>query len=304
MTVYFRLASREDIQKFREHDYDESRSLCYNLNAKLKQFLDLTLSRDKQREQFEAVYLTGDEPAQEACGQPGRQTRPGVDVLIRWKTQSIAGKVKLRFENLEVFPESTCYMQGASKTSGLQNRYFVFYQPDDAASFKAGREFTSRYTKYGRRYVRSHAPLTFLKIPYVSLTLDEDSDVVAQYGADIKLLLQAVELVNATDLERKQFRWAVLATYFFDSQPKDVIRRGFLEGEFSAEDLEPVQGNPDLTMDQYLCRLVPKLSADTAVHGWVRYADLERKSRAQGTEVMICTPTVDLYESAECHLNV
>lgn len=299
MTVYFRLASREDIQVFRPQDYDDARSLCYNLNAKLEKFLGVSLSRDKQRLQFEAVYLTGDEPPQEPCG---KRSRPGVEVLVRWKIQSIAGKVQLPFQNLEVFPDSTCFMQGASETSGRRGRYFVFYQPDDRTSFKAGREFTKRYTKYGRRYVRSHTPLTFLRIPYGALTNDEDEEVIAKYGSDIRLLLQAVELVNATDLERKKFRSAVLLTYFDLGEPLELVEHEFLQREFSAADLHPVAENPDLVLDDYLCRLLPKLSPDLAVHGWVRYADYELKSRAQGTEVMICTPCVDLYESAECYL--
>jgi hypothetical protein len=300
MAVYFRLASREDIQVFRARDYDDARSLCFNLNAKLEKFLGISLSRDKQRSQFEAVYLTGHEPPQEQCG---KRSRPGVDVLIRWKVQSIAGKVKLRFQNLEVFSESTCYMNGASKTSGRLGRYFVFYQPDDHESFKAGRDFTKPYTKYGRRYMRSHTPLTFLRIPYGAITSDEDDDIIAEYGADMKLLLQAVELVNATDLERKKFRAAVLETYLFASDP---AQKQFLEadGEFSEADVHVLTGNADLVLDDYLCRLLPKLSPDLAVHGWVRYADYELKNRAKGTEVMICTPCVDLYESAECHLNV
>lgn len=297
MAVYFRLAAREDIQPFR--DFVDGRSLCYNLSRKLEQFLEVHLSRDKQRDQFEVVRLNGEEPPQGPC--MDTPTRYTGDVLVRWKVQSIAGKVKLRFKNLEQFPDTTCYLQGASQVSGLKGRYWVFYQPDDLASFDVGHKFTSKYTKYGRRYVRSDQPLTLLRIPYGALTSDEPEELAPEYGDDIKLLLQAVELVNATALERKQFRWAILQTYFFDSTTSDILALDFLAQEgLAEEDFAAFVGNPDLVMDDFLCRLLPKLHTDLIVHGWVRYADMKLKNRAEGTEVMLCHPAVNLQETDEC----
>jgi hypothetical protein len=304
--VYFQLAHQEDIQLFRDYDY--SHSLCKNLARKIKEHLGIDLTREERHAQFEVLRLSAGK---------GGATRDSCDAdagrgqfLVRWSRFSIAGDVRLRITNVHVLPSTTCYMRGVSgkRLSGRRpergGSYFVFYDEADRKSFEVGYKTAGQYANFGRRYLRSPVSLRFLHAPYAVKTADDLEDIAEQYTDDVLELLRASEVVTADEVQRKQYRRAVIQLYFALEALADVLALPAFANWQANDFAELTDLNPDYIMDEFLCKLLAKLRPEDQLAGWIRFAgDVEAGPRVATTEVMICTAFTRLVEDQTCDLS-